>query len=232
TVKAEKRLSNGLEFISSYAWSPTLTDVCGGLAGCAVFDPNNYMANYANAQYDLRQTFVTGFTYQLPVGKGRHFGTNMNPVLNQMVGGWGLNGILTLRGGIPLSLGYNGCEGVWNSCRPDIVAGQNANAAPAGGRTPAQWFNTTAVTVPAPLTGGDAGPFNIRAPGASTLDAALFKTFRMTERFNLEFRLEAFNAFNKTQLGTPDTNLQDSSFGQINSSSGQRNAQFSLRLHF
>ncbi len=232
TVKAEKRLSNGLEFISSYAWSHTLTDVCGGLAGCAVFDPNNYMANYANAQYDLRQTFVTGFTYQLPFGKGRHFGTNMNPVLNQMVGGWGLNGILTLRGGSPLSLGYNGCEGVWNSCRPDIVAGQNANAAPAAGRSPAQWFNTTAVTVPAPLTGGDAGPFNIRAPGASTLDAALFKTFRMTERFNLEFRLEAFNAFNKTQFGAPDTNLQDSTFGVITSSSGQRNAQVSLRLHF
>jgi len=232
TVKVEKRLSNGLQFISSYAWSHALTDVCPGLNGCAVFDPNNYMVNYANAQWDLRQTFVTGFTYQLPIGKGRPLGTNMNAVLNQIVGGWGLNGILTLRGGIPISLGYNGCEGVWNSCRPDIVAGQNANGAPAAGRSPAQWFNTTAVTVPAPLTGGDAGPYNIRAPGASTLDAALFKTFRFSERFNMEFRLEAFNAFNKTQFGGPDTNLQDSTFGVITSSSGQRNAQVSLRLHF
>jgi outer membrane receptor protein involved in Fe transport len=232
TVKVEKRLSNGVEFISSYAWSHALTDVCPGLNGCAVFDPNNFMANYANAQWDLRQTFVTGFTYQLPVGMGRQFGSHMNPVLNQIVGGWGLNGILTLRGGIPLSLGYNGCQGVWNSCRPDIAPGQNANAAPPGGRSPAKWFNTAAVTVPAPLTGGDAGPYNIRAPGASTLDAALFKTFRFTERFSMEFRLEAFNAFNKVQFGSPDTNLQDSTFGQITSSSGERNAQLSLRLHF
>lgn len=232
TVKAEKRLSNGLEFISSYAWSHALTDVCPALSSCSVFNPNNYMANYANAEWDYRQTFVTGFTYQLPVGKGRALGSTMSSALNQVIGGWGLNGILTLRGGSPLSLAYNGCEGVWNSCRPDLVAGQNPNAAPAGGRGPAQWFNTAAVTIPAPLTGGDAGPFTIRGPGASTLDAALFKTFRFTERFNMEFRLEAFNAFNKVQFGNPDMNLQDSSFGRITSSSGARSAQLSLRLHF
>jgi len=232
TVKAEKRLSSGLEFISSYAWSHAMTDVCPALAGCAIFDPNNYMANYANAEWDYRQTFVTGFTYQLPVGKGRALGSTMNSALNQIIGGWGLNGILTLRGGSPLSLGYNGCQGVWNSCRPDLVAGQNANAAPSGGRSPALWFNTAGVTIPAPLTGGDAGPFTIRGPGASTLDAALFKTFRFTERFNMEFRLEAFNVFNKVQYGNPDMNLQDSTFGRITSSSNQRTAQLSLRLHF
>ena len=232
TVKAEKRMSNGVEFISAYAWSHALTDVCPGLNSCSVFDPNNFMANYANAQWDYRQTFVTGFTYQLPIGKDKALGASMSSALNTLVGGWAVNGILTLRGGSPLSLGYNGCEGVWNSCRPDLVAGKNANAAPAGGRSAAQWFDTTAVTIAAPLTGGNAGPFTIRGPGASTLDAALFKTFRFTERFNLEFRLEAFNAFNKTQLGNPDMNLQDSTFGVITSSSGQRNAQLSLRLHF
>jgi len=239
TLKAEKRLSNGLQFISSFAWQHTLSDSCGGLSSCAIFDPYNYMAGYANAQYDIRATFVTGFTYQLPVGRGRALGSTMNPVLNQIVGGWGLNGILTLRGGIPLSLGYNGCQGNWGDgqgngtqCRPDIVPGQSANGAPPGGRSPAKWFNTAGVTVPAPLTGGDAGPFTIRAPGASTLDAALFKTFRFTERFSMEFRLEAFNAFNKVQFGSPDTNFQDSSFGRITSSSGERNAQLSLRLHF
>ena len=100
------------------------------------------------------------------------------------------------------------------------------------GRSAAQWFNTAGVTIPAPLTGGDAGPYTIRGPGASTLDAALFKTFRFTERFNMEFRLEAFNAFNKTQLGVPDMNYQDSTFGKITSSSGERNAQLSLRVHF
>ena len=232
TAKAEKRLSNGVEFISSYSWSHALSDACPALTPCAIFDPTNLRSDYANAEWDIRQSFTTGFTYQLPVGKGRQFGAHLNPVPDRMLGGWALNGILTLRGGIPMSLAYNGCQGVWNSCRPDIVAGKNANAAPAGGRSAAEWFDTGAVAYPAPLTGGDAAAFTIRAPGNSTLDAALFKTFRITERWNLEFRFEAFNAFNKTQLGSPDMNLQDSTFGKITSSSGQRNAQFSLRLHF
>ena len=89
-----------------------------------------------------------------------------------------------------------------------------------------------AFKIPAPLTGGNAAPYDIYGPGNSTLDTALFKTFRFTERFNLEFRLEAFNTFNKVQLGGPDTNMQDSNFGQITSSSGERHAQVSLRLHF
>jgi hypothetical protein len=76
--------------------------------------------------------------------------------------------------------------------------------------------------------------FNISAPGNSTFDASLFKTFRITERFNAEFRLEAFNAFNKTQLGQPDTNLQDATFGKIttNQLGTERHGQVSLRVHF
>jgi hypothetical protein len=228
-----------LEFISSFAWQHALSDACSGLNSCAIFDPYNYMANYANATWDIRMTFVTGFTYQLPFGKGKALAGGMSSGLDKVLGGWGLNGILTLRGGTPQSLSFNGCQGNWGDgqgsgtqCRPDIVAGQNPNAAPSAGRSAAQWFNTAAVTAPAPLTGGNAGPYTVRAPGASSLDAALFKTFRMTERFNLEFRLEAFNAFNKVQLGAPDMNFQDSTFGKITSSSGERNAQVSLRLHF
>jgi outer membrane receptor protein involved in Fe transport len=232
TAKVEKRLSNGLQFISSFAWGHVLTNAWPALNGGPIINPLDYMSDYFNAQWDIRVSFTTGFTYQLPVGKGRALGANMNSALNQIVGGWAVNGILTLRGGTPTSLGYNGCQGVWNTCLPEILAGQNANGAPAGGRSATQWFNTSAVTIATPLTGGDAGLYNIRNPGASTLDASLFKTFRISERFNLEFRLEAFNAFNKTQLGGPDTSLQDSTFGKINGSSGERNAQLSLRLHF
>jgi len=233
TWKLEKRLSGGVTFISSYAWGKALTDAGSIMSGgSTVLDPTDYAKNYARAGWDIRQSFTTGFTYQLPVGKGRALGATLSPALNAVVGGWGLYGLVSIRTGRAMTLGYNGCQGVWNACGPNIVAGMNANAAPPGGRSAAEWFNTAAVTFPTPLTGGDAGSNSISAPGNSTLDAALFKTFRMTERFNLEFRMEAFNAFNKTQLGLPDTNLQDSTFGMITSSSGQRSVQFSLRLHF
>jgi hypothetical protein len=246
SVKAEKHLSNGLEFISAYTWSHAISDTCtpltypngcsgpgsGGLIYRGSPDPENQRSGYANALWDIRHNFTTGFTYQLPVGNGRMYGSNLSPVANAFVGGWQLGGILTIRTGVPLSLSYGGCQGEWAICLPDVVHGMDANGAPAGGRSAAKWFNTAAVVPAAAGTGGDAGTFNISAPGNSTLDGSLFKTFNITERFNMEFRAEAFNLFNKTQLGTPDTNLQDSTFGQITSSSGERHIQFSLRLHF
>jgi hypothetical protein len=60
----------------------------------------------------------------------------------------------------------------------------------------------------------------------------MFKNFRFNERWRMEFRLEAFNVFNKTQLGNPDLSLQNSTFGVITSGGGERNVQLSLRLHF
>jgi hypothetical protein len=247
TVKAEKRLSQGLEFISAYSWSHAISDTCTPLTfpnGCSgpgtggpfyrgAPDPYNQRGTgYANALWDIRHNFTTGFTYELPLGQGRMYGSNMNTMENAFLGGWQVGGILTIRTGVPLTLGYGGCQGMWAICLPDVVHGASANAAPAGGRTPAKSFNTAAVVPTAPGTGGDAGVFNVSAPGNSTFDASLFKTFRFTERFNMEFRTEAFNLFNKTQLGQPDMNLQDSTFGTITQSSGERHIQFSLRLHF
>jgi hypothetical protein len=241
SVKVQKRLSHGLEFLSAYTWSHTFSNSCTPLTapfGCGggtngyegAPNPENQNSGYANAIWDIRDNFTTGFTYELPVGKGRIYGANMNALANGVVGGWALGGIVTIRTGVPLTLGYNGCQGVWAYCFPEIVG--NANGAPSGGRTAAQWFNTSAVQPAAAGTGGDAGAFNITAPGNATLDASLFKNFSITERFRVEFRLEAFNALNKTQLGTPDTNLQDATFGKITTSNDARRAQVSLRLHF
>ncbi len=233
TAKLEKRMSRGLDFISSYTWGHAMANSNTTLSGgTGVYDPLNFRSAYANALWDIRHNFTTGFTYQLPVGKGKAHGGNLNPALNQIVGGWALNGILTIRTGRPLTLGSNACKGIWSSCRPDIVSGMNANAAPAGGRGPAKWFDTSAVTTPAAGTGGNAGAYNMRGPGNSTLDASLFKTFRFNERWAMEFRGEAFNLFNKVQFGNPDMNLQNTTFGSITGSSGQRNIQFSLRLSF
>jgi hypothetical protein len=232
TLKLEKRLSGGVQFIASYALANVKTDACLPLSNvCYSPDPLNYATMYSNAQWDHRHSFTTGFVYEFPLGKGRAHGANMNSALNAIAGGWGLNGIVTIRTGSPQALQYNGCQGVWRWCRPDVASG-DSNAAPSGGRSAAKWFNTAALAPAAPLTSGNAPDYNIYSPGNSTLDASLFKTFRFTERINLEFRLEAINAFNKTQLGAPDINFQNSTFGSITTSSGARNAQFSLRLHF
>ncbi|MGA2725618.1 MAG: carboxypeptidase regulatory-like domain-containing protein [Bryobacteraceae bacterium] len=232
TAKLEKRLSKNVQFLSSYTYGHALADT--GTPLTYVGTPNllNWANAYSNALWDIRHSFTTSFIYQLPFGKGQAMGAHWGSALNQVLGGWAVDGILSIRTGQPFTASSNACQGVWASCRPDVVAGMDPNAAPPGGRSPAKWFNTAGFTTPAPLTGGDEGTSMIRGPGNSTLDAALFKTFRLTERFTMEFRFEAFNAFNKTQFGLPDGALQDSTFGQITTSSGQRNTQFALRLHF
>ena len=234
TAKLEKRMSGGVEFISSYTWSHTLTNAKTPLVDQAIQDPTNFSTAYANALWDIRHNFTTGFTWEVPVGKGRAHGANLNPVLNHIVGGWGLNGILSLRTGRPNTITDNmaDCQGAWVTCRVDVVPGRDPNNAPSGGRSWAKWFDTSAVRAAAPLTGGNLGLLTLIGPGTSTLDTSLFKNFRFNERFNLEFRMEAFNLFNKVQLGNPDVNFQDSTFGQINGASGERKAQISLRLRF
>jgi len=231
-AKLEKRMSAGLDFITSYTWGHAFSNANTPLSGgTGAFDPLDFKSAYANALWDIRHNFTTGFTYEIPVGKGRQYASTLSSAANEILGGWALNGILSIRTGRPNTLGYNGCQGVWNSCRPDIVAGMNANGAPSGGRSPAKWFDTSAVAKPTGFV-GTAGAYNMRGPGTSTLDASLFKTFSITEQWKVEFRLEAFNVFNKTQLSNPDWSIQNSTFGTITGSSGERNAQLSLRLRF
>ena len=155
-VKIEKRMSNGLQFLTSYTWSHTLANSGTPLSGAVNFgipDPTNFASGYSSAAWDIRHSFTTAFVYDVPFGKGKKFGTGMNSVANAIVGNWQLNGIATLRSGQPYTLRYNGCQGVWGACRPDAVSGMNPNAAPSSGRTPGEWFDINNVTVPAALTG-------------------------------------------------------------------------------
>jgi hypothetical protein len=185
----------------------------------------------------------------LPIGKGKRFGGNLNRGLDLIVGGWQANGILTLRTGQPLTLAGSSCHGVWNRCLPDYVPGYsgNGNTPPPGGRTPNEWFNISDYQIAYSnqaagiATGGDVGLQTITGPPTKTMDFSLFKDFRMTERFALQFRAEAFNLGNFTILNGPDLSLGDAkvnggngNFGVITGSSlgTERHLQFSLKLRF
>ena len=165
----------------------------------------------------------------------------MNKVADLAVANWHVNGILTLRTGVPYTLRYNGCQGIWGACRPDAVSGLNPNAAPASGRDPAQWFDINSVTVPAALTGGNLGLQSQTGPPTRMLDFSLFKDFPFTERIKVQFRAESFNLANTPVFSTPGNNLQDSkalggngNFGKILTTAAgtERHIQFELRLQF
>jgi Carboxypeptidase regulatory-like domain len=238
TAKLEKRFSKGLQFISSYTYGHALADsgtTLSGSNGLYTKDPTNYATSYASASWDIRHTFVTGFTYQIPFGRGMTYGGNMNRVLDTVVGGWQTNGILTLHTGQPYTLRANGCQGVFSQgCSPDLVTGMNANAAPAGGRTPGEWFNIANVVAPGPLSEGTLGLQTNYAPPTRNLDFSVFKDFRFTERYILQFRAESFNLANTPQFSVPDNTLGDANFGKVTSTNAgsERHIQFALRLQF
>ncbi|HMJ61260.1 MAG TPA: hypothetical protein VK493_05825, partial [Bryobacteraceae bacterium] len=244
TAKLEKRLANGLQFVSAYTYGHALANsgtTLSGSNGNYTKDPTNYNTSYANAAWDIRHNFTTAFNYDVPFGRGKRYGGNINPIVNALIGGWSANGILTLHTGQPFTVRSNGCIGVWgggSSCSPVLVAGKDPNAAPANGRSPDHWFDTTSFLAPnTAYPGGNLGLQSNYAPAGRTLDFSLFKDFAFTERIGVQFRAEATNLANTPQYNVAniDVNRQDgAAFGQITGTNtgSERHIQFALRLHF
>jgi hypothetical protein len=244
SAKLEKRFSGGLQFLTAYTWSHALANAGTPLSGSSNLgfqDPSDWASGYASASWDIRHSFTTGFNYDLPFGRGRKFGNNMNRVADIVAGGWHANGLLTLRSGTMFGIAGSSCQGVWGRCTPDIVPGYVANQAPAGGRTPNEYFDVDAYQVAAPLTGGNLGLQAGIGPPTKTLDFGVFKDFSFTERFKFQFRSEATNLFNTPIFNNPGASLGDKkslggngNFGRITSSVAgtERRFQFSLRLQF
>jgi hypothetical protein len=251
-VSFQKRLSNGIEFLANYTWSKCLTNSIGyyGDGGQAstndYYWPNAYngSSQWGACYYDVPQAFNGYVTYDLPFGRGRKFGSNMNKVVNAIAGGWQVNSILTFRGGFPYTI--NNFEDSSQTLSPEpranCIAPSNVFGklnAPTGGY---QWFDPNSYAAPALGTFGDCGTGTVRGPGLHTADLSLSKTFAITERQNLEFRAEAINFTNTPILNAPNPNLPSSTFavgnfgngnfGQITSSQGARNIQFALKYHF
>ncbi|MBS1876088.1 MAG: carboxypeptidase regulatory-like domain-containing protein [Acidobacteria bacterium] len=236
TTKFEKRYSQGLQILTSYTYGNAKANTGTTLSGSTGFgipNPRDYASGYSQAAWDVRHNFTTSFNYEIPFGKGKKYGGNMNTVANAVAGNWQLNGILTLHTGSPYTLRWNGCQGVWNACRPDLSGG-SADKAPSSGRSPDLWFDTTVAVKAAALTGGNFPLQAMTAPPARTLDFSIFKDFAFTERYRVQFRMEATNFANTPQFTTPDNNLQDAKFGQITStnSGSERHIQFQLRVQF
>jgi hypothetical protein len=102
-------------------------------------------------------------------------------------------------------------------------------------RSIAQWFNTAAFQAQAPGTIGNEHRNQIRGPGLQRVDLSLFKTFELTERFNVEFRTEAFNVLNTAQFAYPTAQLGNAANGKISSMQNAyspRVVQFAAKLHF
>jgi hypothetical protein len=238
-AQLNKRFSKGLMFTAAYTYGHAFANTgttLSGSQGLYTKNPQNYASSYADASWDIRHNFTTGVNYEIPFGRGKAYGANLNRVVDTLIGGWQANAIATFHTGQPYTITSNGCSGVWSGCAPFLLPGYSPNQAPAGGRTASEWFNTAAFATPSSLGlfQGNLGLQTNYAPPLRDVDFSLFKDFAITERWKLEFRGETFNIANTTQFNAPDSNVGDANFGKITSTAtgSERHIQFSLRLQF
>ncbi|MBV9441940.1 MAG: TonB-dependent receptor, partial [Acidobacteriaceae bacterium] len=235
TVSLIKRLTTGLQFQTAYTYGHALANsgtTLSGSSGLYTLNGLNYNSSYTTASWDIRHNFTTAFNYELPFGRGKAYGANLNTVVQAILGNWQLNGILTLRTGQPFTLRSSGCKVVTedsNACGPQVLAGKSANTEPSGGRTPNEWFDTSVFAPIGTQVGqGNVGLQTNVGPPNRTLDFSVFKDFPITERWRLQFRCETTNLTNTSQFSAPDTNQQDGNFGKITSTltGTERHVQF------
>ena len=180
---------------------------------------------------------VVSYVYELPFGRGKAFLGESSGVVNRLVGGWQTVGIVTWTTGTPVVLGAatNQTNIFTFAQRPDW-SGADPRAS---NQTLNHWFNTSAYSQPAVFTIGNAPRTlaNVRNPGVSDCDLSFFKNnyFGAENRYNLQFRVEMFNAFNHPQFGAPDAGVNDGNFGVISSMGSfynPRNIQLALKFNF
>ena len=241
TVSLNKRLTRGLQFQSAYTYGHALANsgtTLSGSSGLNTINGQNFASSYTTASWDIKHSFTTAFNYEIPFGKGKQYGGNMNRIADSALGNWHLNGILTLRTGQPFTIDSSGClvvsENGW--CGASLATNVSANAAPPGGRNPNEWFNIAnfAPRGSQGLSQGNVGLQSNFGPPTRSLDFSIFKDFPFTERIKMQFRAEGTNVANTPQFSTPDVNQSDANFGKITSTQtgSERHIQFSLRLQF
>lgn len=189
------------------------------------------------AELDHKHRFTTGFSYDLPLGKGRRWGSGWNGALDRVAGGWALVGILALQSGYPMSIvraGDPGGMGTNSALRPDLVCAPDL---PRGQQTVEKFFKTECYIAPESLLAGDvrygtAGRSTTIGPGIIQTDLLIRKVIPVTERIKTEFRAEFFNAANHANFSTPNRNQGDGNFGRITDTADPRIVQFGLKLLF
>jgi len=252
-LSVQRRLAKGLQFSFNYGFSKCLTDAMGyygrygdSVASQASADKAfqeyayNLGLDYGLCDHDVTNVFTGYVTYDIPFGRGRQFGSNVNRVVDTILGGWQANSIITLHGGFPISIyDFSDPSGTGSAePRPNCIApSQETPYAenPNPGQNGYLWFNPATMAHPAPGTLGNCGVSSERGPGLKQVDFSLTKQFAITERQSLQLRAEAINAFNTPILlvqGYSTDVFGGSNFGVINSSYGARNLQFGLKYRF
>lgn len=238
-LKWEKRFSKGVTVMTHYTWGKMIDDASYGSGNYGWLGGNSSLQNIWNlrneralSSHDIAHRVVITGDWQLPFGKGRAFGSNWNKATDLICGGWEISGMANMQSGMPLQVTQSGGQ-IWDGTqRPNLIGDPSTS-----GRVQDRlngWFNSAAFSKPAiDVPGSAPRNLNFRGPGIKSFDAALLKSFRVTEQQRFEFRLEAQNAFNHPIFSDPNGSFGSTSFGQITGTKvGARNVQLGFKYYF
>ena len=237
-ASAEKRFASNLGFLTAYTYSHSIDNTPlqqgGGSDGPIPQDIRYRFLDRGTSGFNMKHRFTESVNWALPFGKGQRYNTS-SEVLNQIVGGWQMNAILTIQSGLPFTPTLATSVSNSGGSRPDRLKHGGLSS----GRTIDRWFDTSfntagaAWATPRQFTYGNGGRNILDGPGRWNLDWSVFKEFALTERFRLQFRAEFFNLFNHPQFDLPNPTIGNPNAGRISATVGvPRDIQFSLRLQF
>lgn len=245
-VKLERRFGSGLYFLNSFTWSKAIDN-----ASQVLEEPNgntgtpqnvyDIASNKGIGAYDQPFNNTTSFVWELPVGRNRAIGGNMNKILDAFVGGWTLSGVNTMTSGQPITFRY-GPSPVTNNL-PSFLGGvalrPNVSCDPVnrGDRAnPTQGFFVRSCLSAPPVTApfGNVGRNTARSDSYFNFDVAVQKDFRIpiNEFTRIGFRAEFFNAFNRTNFQAANSDINSPAFGTISSTFPARQIQLALKVSF
>jgi len=241
-LSTQKRISQGSQLQLSYTYSKNIDESAALTGGeFAENQRNIYQSwdrhlNRSLSSNDIRNNVAANFSYEPQVGD------DLSGVAKYLASGWQLNGIVSVRDGVPVSvvdtpvraqrdrLGENA------GLRVDLIPNGDTNPVNGG---PDRYYDPAQFTPSRLGFLGNIGRNTLIAPGNATVDLSLFKNLPITESSRVQFRAEFFNAFNRVNFGYPDASpflsdgSRDANAGRITDTRGSaRQIQFGLKYEF
>ena len=239
-ARVQRRFTRGLTFLVSYTNGKLIDDGSPGRLSFFGNVPNFQSSNNRRLErsissQEVSQRLSVSYTYELPIGKGRLLWAGVKGPLAALVSGWQLNGIHSLQTGRPVSITATPNQvNAFNAVARPNSTGQSAKlSGPVSARLD-RYLDTAQFTAAPAFTLGNVSRTlpDVRTPGLVGTDLSVSKNFRLRERTRLQFRLEAFNAINRTNFDRPASVFGSTDFGVIRSAGPMRILQVGLKLYY